>query len=680
MKQENTGHQPFPSGKTGGKDFSLRLGIVSLGYALFFAAIVLRLLNIQVIDVQKYKSKASRQYQRDVVEQAKRGVIMDRDGHLLAQSVQTISFYADPWLVANTEVKVGKKKVAVDKTSDVARLFSRRLGKSQDHYMRLLRNGQRQKRRFVWLERSVPVEHARELMEASMTGVDFKKEQYRYYLNLAPQVVGLVNTDNKGISGLELKYDRELKGRDGMKIFQRSATGTRFLAADADQISAEEGVSLQLTLDADMQSIVESEIAHAAKQFDASAAVGIVMDVKTGAILAMANYPAFDMNNRKGFRGSDARNRAIADAFDPGSTFKIVMASAAREVLHIAAGDSVDAHNGTFQIYNRTIRDHEKFERCTFRDAMIHSSNIVAAKTAMQLGEKTFYDYVRRFGFGDETGIGLVGESKGIVRPLKDWNKTTLPWMGYGYSVTATPLQILQAYAAIANDGVMMKPYIIQRLVDADGQVMSEFEPEAVRTVVASETARYIRREYLAPIVAEGTGVAAAVDGVSVAGKTGTAQKLSNGNYNRGPRSYIASFVGFFPVEEPRIAAIVVVDEPRNAYYASTVAAPSFSKICTRMIACSEELKDELGMVSPEEALLAASTTIAVPLLTGLSAKDAEKLLKWNGLDISMNGDSDGIVVEQDIAAGSMVEPGSRIRVGLSVPADRDPGNGSSVM
>ena len=680
MKINNIGHRQSPSARSGGKEFGMRLGILSLGYVLFFVAIVLRLLNIQVIDVQKYKSKASRQYQRDVVEQAKRGVVMDRNGHLLAQSVQTISYYADPWLVANTEVKVGRKKVAVDKTPDVARLFAQRFGKSRDHYMRLLRNGQKQKRRFIWLERSVPVEHARELMETAMTGVDFKKEQYRYYLNLAPQVVGLVNTDNKGISGLEIKYDQELRGRDGMKIFQRSATGTRFLAADADQVSAKEGLSLQLTLDADIQSIVESEIANTANKFNASAAVGIVMDVKTGAILAMANYPTFDMNNRKGFRESDARNRAIIDAFDPGSTFKIVMASAAREVLHRAAEDSVDAHNGAFHIYNRTIRDHEKFERCTFRDAMVHSSNIVAAKTAMELGEKTFYDYVRRFGFGEQTGIGLVGESEGIVRPLKQWNKTTLPWMGYGYSVTTTPLQILQAYAAIANDGVLMKPYIVERLVDADGNAVSEFKPEKVRNVVSAETARYIRKEYLQPIVEEGSGVAAAVNGVAVGGKTGTAQKLSNGNYNRGPRSYIASFVGFFPVDEPRIAAIIVVDEPQSAYYASTVAAPLFSRICTRMIACSEDLKADLGMTAPEAAVLAASKSVAVPLLTGLKARDAEKLLIWNGLDISMNGDREGVVVEQDIAAGSMVEPGSRVRVGLSAQENQDPGSKSSVM
>ncbi|WP_338052840.1 penicillin-binding transpeptidase domain-containing protein [Prosthecochloris ethylica] len=645
------------------KVLSVRLGVVALGYALFFAAIVLRLLNIQVIDQEKYKAKASRQYQRDMVEQAKRGVIYDRHGKLLAQSVQTISFYADPQLVAATPVRSGGRTVDVDKTGEVARHFASALGGSQRHYFRLLDRARKAGRRFVWIERSVPVAEARGLMETRMTGVWFRKEQYRYYLNLAPQVIGLVNTDNEGISGLELVYDDDLRGHDGMKIFQRSATGTKFLAADAEQVEAQAGLSLELTLDADVQSIVEAEVRQVVETFDARAATAIVIDVNTGEVLAMSSYPTFDMNNRSTFKPEFARNRAISDAFDPGSTFKIVMASAATEVLNVAAEDSVDGHGGSLQLFGRTIRDHEKFDRMTFREAMIHSSNIVAAETAMELGAETFYDYVRKFGFGQESGIGLPGESPGILQPVEKWYKTTLPWMGYGYSITATPLQVLQAYAAIANDGVMMKPYIIRRLLDDEGNVVREFGPEKSRTVVSAATARYIRREYLRPIIEEGTGKAAAIAGVPAAGKTGTAQKLLNGNYNRGRRSYIASFAGFFPVENPKIAAIIVVDEPDAAYYASTVAAPSFSKICSRMIAGSEALKKELGLTLPEEEMLQGPAAVTVPLVVGLSMREAKRLLEWSGLEIRYQGDPQSVVVDQGVDVGEMVAPGTVVRV-----------------
>ncbi|ARM31744.1 penicillin-binding transpeptidase domain-containing protein [Prosthecochloris sp. HL-130-GSB] len=650
----------------GQRQFALRLGVVVIGYTFFLVAIVLRLLNIQVVDVEKYKSKASRQYQREVVEQAKRGVIYDRNGRLLAESVQTISFSADPQLVAATPVRVNGKTIEVDRTREVAGQFATALGKSRSHYEQILSGARKEKRRFVWIERSVPVSEARSLMENPMTGVYVTKEQHRYYLNLAPQLIGLVDTDNKGISGLEVKYDRELRGRDGMKIYQRSATGRRFLAANVDQVDAREGLDLHLTIDADVQAIVEAELENVVQEFDAAAATAIVMDVKTGALLAIGNYPSFDMNDRSGFKTSHARNRAVADAFDPGSTFKIVMASAATEVLGVTADDSVDAHGGMLKLFNRTIRDHEKFDRCTFRDAMVHSSNVVAAETAMKIGAGKFYEYVRRFGFGEVTGSGIVGESAGIVRSPDEWDSTTLPWMGHGYSLTSTPLQVLQAYAAIANDGVLMRPYVVNRLVDAEGRIVHETAPQKVRTVVGRETARYVSREYLQAIVENGTGSSAAIGYVPVAGKTGTAQKLTNGNYNRGKRSYISSFVGFSPVDEPRIAAIVVVDDPKNAYYASMVAAPSFSRICSRMIACSEPLKKELGLVSPAEKFLDDDASVVVPLLTGLTAAEARKLLDWSGLKIRFSGEPDAVITRQELEAGVMVRPGTVVDVGVS--------------
>lgn len=651
-----------------GKEFGLRLGVVALLFAGLLVAIVFQLLNIQVINVQKYKNMATRQHEREVVEVAKRGGIVDRSGRRLAESVQKISFYADPYLVRNTPVHTNGRKDTVNKASEVARVFARHFGKSRRYYSRKLRK----KGRFVWMERSVPIARAQELMDAGIHGVSFEKEQQRYYLNIASQVIGLTDRDNRGISGLEKKYHDELKGSEGIKVFQRSATGERFLAAGEEQIDAREGLSIQLTIDADTQAIVEDELRKAVEAVKAKAAIGIVMDVTTGEILAMANYPVFNMNNRGSYRPDKARNRAITDAFEPGSTIKIVMASAATEVLSRSAEDSLDAHNGMLVIHRRVIRDHEKFERMTFRDAMVHSSNIIAAKTAMELGPDTFYDYIKRFGFGEKTGIDLIGEMSGLLRTPEEWDKTTLPWMGYGYAFTATPLQVLQAYAAIANDGVMMRPYVVSRMLDAEGSVVRETGPKKVRRVVRPETAEYLRNQYLEPIVAEGTGRAAAIPGVSVAGKTGTAQKLKNGSYHQ--RAYVASFVGVYPADEPKIAAIVVVDEPKTAYYASMVAAPVFSRIGSRMIASSEPLKRALAIASPEKEALDSLKAVAVPELGGLRGRDARRLLEWTGLVMEYDGSLKDVVTGQGAVPGSMVDAGAPVKVTLGMQAEGDNG------
>ncbi len=663
MSRQRDSGQP---GEASGKEFGWRLGVVALLFALLVGLIVVRLLSIQVVDVQKYKTMATRQHEREVAEEAKRGRIVDRSGKLLAESVQKISFYADPYLVRNTPVRINGKPDTVNRISDVASLFARHFGKNKSYYTQKLRK----KSRFVWMERSVPITKAEKLMEAGITGVGYEKEQQRYYLNIASQVIGLTDSDNKGISGLEKKFHDELKGHDGIKVFQRSAIGERFLAAGEDQIDAREGLSIQLTIDADIQAIVEDELRTAVSKHKANAATGIVMDVETGEILAMANYPAFNMNNRRNYRPEKARNRAITDAFEPGSTVKIVMAAAATEVFGRTAGDMQDAHNGTFVVHRRVIRDHEKFERMTFREAMVYSSNIVAAKTAMSLGEQTFYEYVKRFGFGEKTGIDLIGEVKGLLKKPEEWDKTTLPWMGYGYAFTATPLQVLQAYAAVANEGMMMRPYVVSRMLDARGSVVRENSPKKERRVVKPETARYLIDQYLEPIVVEGSGIEAAIPGISVAGKTGTAQKLKNGSYHQ--RAYVASFVGMFPADKPKIAAIVVIDEPKPEYYASMVAAPVFSRVGRKIIAVSEPLKRELAIVSPAEEALDSLKAVAVPELVGLPGRDARRLLEWTELVMKYDGSLKDIVTAQQVASGTMVEPGSPIQVTLGKPMEKE--------
>jgi cell division protein FtsI (penicillin-binding protein 3) len=628
------------------KEFGIRLGIVGIVMAVFFVAIVFKLLNIQVINVQKYKKKASRQYESIVKEKARRGGIFDRHGRQLAESIESISFYADPRHVRNPQ--------------DVAERFSGRFGKSRQYYLKQLKR----KKRFIWLERNVPVARAKELMAQKMKGVGFRREQQRYYLNIAPQLIGFTDRDDKGISGLERQLNSDLEGKDGIRIFQRSATGDTYPAPEAEQIDPQSGKDVELTIDADIQGIVEDEIRQAVNSVKATAAVGIVMDVRTGEIIAMANYPAFDMNHRAVLTAQQTRNRAVTDMFEPGSTFKIVMATAATDALGWKAEDIVDGHNGVLPVYNRRIYDHEALGKITFREAITHSSNIVAATTAMKVGARTFYRYASDLGFGRKTGIGLLGESPGKLKEIQTWDRTTLPWMGYGYQVMATPLQVLQAYAAIANDGELMRPFIIRRIVDQEGRPVKEFVPEKIRSVVQPATARYMVKEYFRAVVEKGTGVSAAVEGIPVAGKTGTAQKFT-GTY-QGNRRYLSTFVGFFPVESPQYAAIVVVDEPQTAYYASAVAAPVFSRICGRAIACSREIQQRLALRSIEQQKLDSIRTVAVPELKGLTGHEAERLLKWNSLEIDCSGNFDGVVVQQDVAPGTKVEKERKVRVKLA--------------
>ena len=659
------------------REFGWRLGIVIVIFSVFIVAIIGMLLNIQVVSARKYKEKAAKQYERMVTERAQRGAILDRHGRMLVESIETISFYADPVLVRKTPLvdehgkpikeKGSNKQKTFDNSGPLATLFARYLGLNRSFYFKEL---QRSKGPAV-LGRKIPVAKALPIMQLTqkkIPGVWYDPQQQCYYLNVAAQVIGSIGTNKSdeiyGSGGLELQLDKALKGRDGTRIFQRSATGSRYPMPDARQQDAIKGNTVQLTIDGDIQSIVEDELAKAADTFRADAASSIVMDVKTGEILAMASNPAFDLNNRSTWNTVNSRNRAVTEMYEPGSTFKLVMAAAATEVLKRKANDMVFANHGVLPLYNLKIRDHEPYGNITFRQAIMFSSNIVAAKTAMEIGREKFNAYTRNFGFGKKTGIGLVGEARGMVQPLASWSKTTLPWMGYGYEVMATPLQTLLAYAAIANDGELMKPYIIKRVIDADGQVVRESVPEKVRRVVSAETARYLGREYFKAVVDSGTAKSAAVPGVTVAGKTGTARRAANRSY--AIPVYVSSFVGYFPVETPRYAIIVIVENPKTAYYAATVAAPVFSAIASRMIACSEEMQKNLAIRSPEKSLIDSILTVAVPELRGLKGRDAKRLLKWLELEMDYSGDLDGVVVGQSVTPGSKVLKEKVIRVTLA--------------
>ncbi|ACF13295.1 Peptidoglycan glycosyltransferase [Chloroherpeton thalassium ATCC 35110] len=634
---------------------NLRMYLVLAGMLIFVATIISKLAFVQIINASEYREKAKRQYETIMPLKAKRGIIYDRNLRRLATSLTVVSFAADPKLIEN-------KQAIADSLSLV-------FNKSAKYYFQRLN----EKKRFVWLERNVSIDVAWKLISMDLTGIIVRKEQNRYYENLASQVIGFTNTDNQGISGIELNYDSVLCGKDGSIFMQRTGDGMVFPAVDKPLIDPIDGNSLQLTLDMNIQAIVESELKNGIRKAGAQAAIAIVMDVKTGEILAMANEPDFDMNAKSTYESTRVRNRAITDAYEPGSTFKIVMLSAATELGLYNPNDIVFGENGQYRIQGRTIYDHEKLGKITFAEAITHSSNIVAAKVALQIGEEAFYKYARDFGFGEKTGIDLLGEIPGQLKPREEWSKISLPWMAHGYEVLVTPLQIISAYAAVANDGILMRPFVIKREISQDGEVVNETEPIKIRRVMQAETAQKVRR-YFRGVVDSGTGVPAQINGLEVGGKTGTAQRYVDGSYRRG--SYVATFVGFFPVEKPEIAMLVMMINPTNGYYGSTVAAPVFSNIGRRVVATSEDIRSRMlasgESISDERHFLDSVQSVVVPNVCGLTPEEAKELLRVHKLDFSRENEQEGLVVWQGVAPGARASVWSKVPLRYSADSEHE--------
>ncbi|MFN3560793.1 MAG: penicillin-binding transpeptidase domain-containing protein [Chloroherpetonaceae bacterium] len=646
--QEFREHKKQEAQEAQKREETIRFGVVLGGLLLFAVAIIGKLVMVQIVEAHEYQKRAKRQYEYQVPLKAMRGQILDRNGRQLATSLSVRSFAADPKVVANADT--------------VAQTFSMLFDKPKSYYLAKLK----EKSRFVWLERHVPPSIAKQISEKHFAGVIEMKEVSRRYENLAEQVIGFIDSDNRGISGLEKQFDSLLAGKDGYMMMQRTATGYAFPAIGAKQEEAINGASVELTIDTDVQAIVEDELSKGLESVGASAGIAIVMDVQTGEILAMANAPEFDANKKSTYTPEATRNRAVTDVFEPGSTFKLVMATAALDLGIIKPDDKVDGTlAGKWKIKDRTITDHEALGTTTFRNAIAHSSNIVAAKVGLEIGKEKFYDYAKAFGFGEKTGVGLIGEVSGLLKPISQWSSISLPWMAHGYEVLVTPIQMLCAYAALANNGMRMKPFVVQRIVSANGEVLYYNKAEAVKRVMKKETAE-IAREIFKAVVDSGTGMTARIEGISVAGKTGTAQLFTNGSYRSG--NYVSSFVGFYPAQKPVIATLVMMINPTKGYYGSMTAAPVFAKINSKILSVLEpEMRDEILLFATHKEsavknFLDTTKTVCVPNVCGLSVEEAKELLRVHQLDFKKENDARGVVVAQGIL------PESRVNVWTKVP------------
>jgi cell division protein FtsI (penicillin-binding protein 3) len=574
-----------------------RLSILCVVGALWVLAIAGRFYQLQVLRYDHYAAKAERQQQRVVVLDPPRGTIYDAQGRELAVSVQVDSAYAVPPQIedpAETARQIAKIVPEVD-----ARKLARQLA---------------QDREFVWIARKLDPPVAAALRALELPGLYFLPESKRYYpmRELAAQVLGYVGTDNHGLAGLELLYDKRVAGKPGVRTVLRDARRGTVVSPDLSFADPEPGEDLHLTLDASIQHIVERELAKAVEERGAARGSAVFLDPATGAVLAMATYPSFDPNRFGEFAPALWRNRVIMDVYEPGSTFKVITAAAAIGSGKVRPEDVFDCEMGAIVLLDHRIRDHKPFGRLTFAEVLAKSSNVGVIKAALLVGDEGMYRTITGFGFGRPTGIDLPGESSGIVHPLRKWGPLDKAYVSFGQGISVTPLQLTAATAAIANEGTLLQPYIVAATGKGEEVRLRHASPSVAGHPLRPETARTLKA-MMEGVVISGTARSAAVVGYHIAGKTGTAQIPVAGGYSRS--SYLPSFVGFAPVDRPRIVGLVAVAEPRGfAYHGGQVAAPVFGAVARQLLLYLGVRPERGPLVSwPGQMMLAATDAPAKP-------------------------------------------------------------------
>jgi cell division protein FtsI (penicillin-binding protein 3) len=537
-----------------------RLGLILFIFLLGLVAFLAKLTTFQMFRASLLTRLAAKQHSYYVELEPQRGAILDRDLQPLAVNVTTYSLYVVPMDVKDKERVI----VVLGEILGLDRSF--------------LEERLNRKKHFVWIARKLDWDKRERIRAQKLAGLGFLKETKRSYPHgsMAAQLLGFAGTDNTGLDGLEMTADATLKGTPGWTTVMRDAR-QHVVSLDAVLQPATDGHSLVLTIDQVVQYIVEREIENIFTKYHAKGATIVVLDVKTGEILAVANRPTYDLNNFKGQPMEARRDRCVTDYFEPGSVFKIVTASAGLDTGVFSPDDKIFCENGEYRVANHTLHDVHPYGTLAFREVIAQSSNIGTTKIAQKIGGEVVYKYAALFGFGRSTGSGLPGEVGGVLKPVSRWSKTSIGAVPIGQEVCVTTMQLAAAIAAIANGGVLMKPYVVSAVIDNKGEIIKSFAPEEKGRVISVATAAKMR-EILAGVVATGTGKLAASTFYRFGGKTGTGQKIDpNGTYSHS--KFMASFIGFAPVEDPEIAIAVVVDEPRPYYYGGVVSAPAFKAI-----------------------------------------------------------------------------------------------------
>ncbi len=545
-----------------------RLWVVSVLLFLFGAALIARLAFLQIIQHETLLAQSEKQYMGTVETQFGRGMIYDRNLNELARNVEVESVYVTP-----SEILDRKK---------TARVLSATLKLDRDKVYKKISS----KKHFVWIKRKSGLDEVAALKQAGISGVGFVSEQKRFYpkRELAASVLGFVGIDNQGLAGIEHAHQSRLKGTTIRQVTERDARGRNIQTLDGLHNSRSRSYDMVLTLDEVIQFTTEYHLKKQVERFNADSGMAVVMDPHTGEIYAMANVPQFNPNHYGAFSRKVWKNNIVASSYEPGSIFKPIVAAAALDKGLAGPQDIYFCENGKLKIGKTYIGEasEHKFGWLTMRDIIARSSNIGAIKIAQQVGRKPFYEYIRKFGFGEKSGLSLPGESAGQLKDQKNWTGMSLASISFGHEIAVTPIQMVSALAAIANGGNLMVPHITKALIK-DGKVVEQFKPKKVRRVI-SEKASLQMVEILKSVVKSGTGKTAGLEGFDVAGKTGTAQKYNIETQSYSKTEFISSFIGFAPADSPRIVILVMIDNPKGSHWGSVVAAPVFQKIAKKVL------------------------------------------------------------------------------------------------
>jgi cell division protein FtsI/penicillin-binding protein 2 len=551
----------------------IRCALVCLFFTALFSLFSFRLVYLQMIKHDEYAGLAAEKHVYKQPIFAERGTILDANNEVLAHNTPVETVVADATHINNRDAILPLLRDALD-------IPASELSEKLDG-----------ERRYIVLKREVPIAAAMALREKlraqNLRGIYFERDTTRIYPNgsMLCHVIGFTDFEHRGIQGVESSMEEYLHGQDGYRFIEHNRAGQEIVLYRGQERVPRDGYQVHLTVDLNLQNIVENEIDAAVREYNPQKATIILMRPQTGEILAMANRPNFDLNLRSEAKPEQMKNRAIIDMMEPGSTFKIVTAAAALNEKKVRPDTTIFCENGIWNFGGRPLHDHKAYGELSVQDILVKSSNIGAAKLALSIGEQKFYEYIRRFGFGDRTGIELPGEIPGVIRPPQTWSKISITRIPMGHEVGVTPLQMMVAMATIANGGKLVTPRIVKSVTTGDGKTITTFSPTVLRQVISPETAAQVGNALRGVVSDRGTAAAAAVPGFTISGKTGTAQKVDpKGGYEQG--KYVVSFSGYLPADHPEFVGIVVLDDAKTSKpelnYGGLVAGPIFSRIAEK--------------------------------------------------------------------------------------------------
>ena len=643
-----------------------RIHLVAVFFMTGLATVFARAYQLQVLEKDYLKDIADNGITGITKLPPERGIIYDRDGNELALSIQVGSIFANPKSVKNRE--------------ETERRLSEILKMKKQEIREILND----KRSFVWIQRRIPSTLASRVKAAGLEGIGVTTESRRYYpgKEIAAHLIGFSGTDNQGLEGLEQKYDSFLRGPQQDLVRMHDARGRSF-DMKTPIPSGQAMHNLVLTIDKEIQYKAQQALAAAVKDSGAKSGQCLVVDPETGEILAMAVVPEFNPNIFSKYGAEYWRNRAVTDCFEPGSTIKAFLVSACLEKGVVTPNTMFDCENGKYEIGGKIVHDTHEYEKLSVADIVIHSSNIGAIKLGEKLGHEAFVSYLRKFGFGEKTGIDISGERSGFIRDSKDSKKIGKATLCFGQGMTTTSLQLAMAMAAIANGGKLMQPYVVKKIIDGTGNTVMENTPKVVRRVITEKTARKVTAILENVTSADGTAPKAAISGFRVAGKTGTSQKVDEKTKRYSKTKYVASFVGFAPVEKPRVVLMIAIDEPRGLYYGGIVAGPVFKEVglwTLNHLGVSPEA--ELAMVADVKPVtprrIGAKDTKEtdspppplannlMPDFKGMGMREVLNQSRELGLKVSLKGS--GLAAEQEPLAGSQINQTKNLIVHFKPP------------